>query len=77
MIGVAICRVIKSPPLDLKTVEMRKMWSLRKARGRQEATNVGAALSFTDQPPGLTIPNITCSSTPLELLKLLFTIFCY
>jgi uncharacterized membrane protein len=51
------------------------MWSLWMARGRPEATNVGAALLFTVPPPGLAIPNITGSSVPLELLKLFFTNF--
>jgi hypothetical protein len=36
---------------------------------------VGAALPFTGPKPGLATPNITCSSTPLELLKLFFTYF--
>jgi hypothetical protein len=36
---------------------------------------VGATLPFTGPAPGLTVPNITCSSTPLESLKLFFTHF--
>jgi hypothetical protein len=34
---------------------------------------VGAALPFTGPKLGLAITNITCSSTPLELLKVFFT----
>jgi hypothetical protein len=72
-----IYHLIDSPPLALKTVETGKKWSLRMARGRPEATNVGAALPFTGKPHELAIPNITCKSAPLELLKLFFTNFLF
>jgi hypothetical protein len=45
------------------------MWQTGSSR------NVSAALPFIGPTPGLAIPNITCSSTPLELLKLFFTNF--
>jgi hypothetical protein len=42
------------------------MWQTRSNRC------VGAALSFTGPPPGLTTPYTACNSTPLEFLKLFF-----
>jgi hypothetical protein len=36
------------------------------ARGRPEAANVGAALSFSVPPSVLAIPNITCSSACVD-----------
>jgi hypothetical protein len=36
------------------------------ALGRPEATNVGAALSFSVPPPLLAVPNITCSFACVE-----------
>jgi hypothetical protein len=48
-------------------------------RGRLAATDVGAALPFTGPTPGLATPNMTCSSTPLQLPMLFFTnlLCCY
>jgi hypothetical protein len=66
MMRVAIYHLTKGPPLDLKTVYMRKIWSLSMALGTPEATNVDAVLSFSVTPPVLAIPNITFSSVCVE-----------
>jgi hypothetical protein len=48
-------------------VETKRIWSVRKALGREEATNVDSALSFTGPPPGILIPIIRRSSAPPPL----------
>jgi hypothetical protein len=46
------------------------MRSVRVAHDTPQATEMCATLPFTGLPPGGTIPNTICSSTPFEFLKL-------